>query len=259
MGKRRVILIGLVFATIILAIGIVKGDNSADTGKAGIVLTFDDRAVESWHSAKDLFEKYDAKATFFVTKYDSLSKDQIEMLKELQQDGHEIGSHGLSHLRATTFVKENSLEAYIAEEIVPSIKLMNADGIRPTSFAYPYGSRKKEIDNVLWDKFIIIRGTAPTKELKIKEQDLAYCSPNGKNKLIFGVGIDGIYENSIEDILEGIDRAKNNGEILTFYAHKIVEVEDNEKYEVARDKIETILKYIVANDMKFYTISEIAQ
>ena len=254
--KKIVLLIFLLIVGSTVAVGIVRKNNH---DKAGIVLTFDDRAVESWYSARDLFKKYDAKATFFVTKYHKLNQEKIEMLKNLKQDGHEVGSHGLNHIRATTFIKENSLKAYLSQEILPTVELMNIDGLGPTSFAYPYGSRKKEIDKALLEEFNIIRGTAPTKKVKIKDQDLAYCTSGRGNKLVFGVGIDGIYENTVKDILDGIDRAKKNGEILTLYAHKIVEVENKEKYVVGRDKIETILKYAADNGMKFYTISEIAQ
>lgn len=43
----------------------------------------------------DLYEKYNVKATFFITGY--IAKLYPEVVKIIQPYGHEIGSHGLSH------------------------------------------------------------------------------------------------------------------------------------------------------------------
>lgn len=43
----------------------------------------------------DLYEKYNVKATFFFTGY--IAKLYPEVVRMVQKNGHEIGSHGLSH------------------------------------------------------------------------------------------------------------------------------------------------------------------
>ncbi len=48
-----------------------------------IVLTFDDNHVESWYENRAIFNKYNAKVTFFITKPHKLSKKQIDLLLQL--------------------------------------------------------------------------------------------------------------------------------------------------------------------------------
>jgi peptidoglycan/xylan/chitin deacetylase (PgdA/CDA1 family) len=181
------------------------------------------------------------------------------MLRVLKRDGHEIASHGLNHLNALDFVNSNSLEAYIAEEIIPSIHMMEKDNLKPTSFAYPFGARTEEIDAALLEIFKIIRGTTYTNsKIRLKDLDSVYYMPGRSNGLVFGVGIDGIYNNTIEEILKGIDRARDKGEILVVYAHIIGDDEDDYSYMVSKNKLERILQYVKENDMVFYTMSEVA-
>ena len=225
----------------------------------GIVITFDDHYVESWYSARELFNEYGARVTFFIDNYHQLSTDELNMLRVLNRDGHEIASHGLNHLNALEFIDSNSLEAYLAEEINPSINIMGKDYLKPTASAYPFGARTEKIDEALFNIFKIIRGTTYTSNrIRLKDLNSVYYKPGKSNRLVFGVGIDGIYRNTIEEILEGIDRAKNNGEILVIYAHIIGEEEDEHNYIVSKNKLEMILQYVKENNMTFYTISEVA-
>ena len=232
-----------------------KGKDSA----GGIALTFDDHYVISWYSARELFKKYGARVTFFVDKYLEFNANELNLLKELKNDGHEIAGHGLYHLDAPQFVKEKSIDAYISEEIDSLIEVMAIDGFELTAFAYPGGARTKELYEALLKKFRIIRGTVYTgNKTALKNLDSAYYKPGNGNWLVFGVGIDGIYGNTVESILEGLERANRNGEVLVLYAHRIGESENENSYIVSMDKLEMILRYATHTNMKFYTISELA-
>ena len=65
-----------------------------------------------------------APVLLFIDNYHQLSTDELNMLRVLNRDGHEIASHGLNHLNALEFIDSNSLEAYLVEEINPSINIM---------------------------------------------------------------------------------------------------------------------------------------
>ncbi|NMA18591.1 MAG: polysaccharide deacetylase family protein [Clostridiaceae bacterium] len=225
----------------------------------GIMLTFDDKEIENWYSARDLFNKYHAKATFFITRSYLLTEDELSMMRALQEDGHVFGSHGYDHKNAIEFLKSSSLDDYIKEEITPSIQLMTEKGFEPMGFAYPYGSHTSELDHTLLKYFSILRATVvTTSEVRIKNLNKAYISKNNMSKIIYGVGIDDSYGNTLKEIMEGIDRAKKNGEILVFYSHVIKEKPDHdEKYVTSKSILEEILKYTSAKGLKFYTASEI--
>ena len=74
--------------------------------RSGICLSFDDRTVKEWYEIKDLLKKYNSHVTFFITQFDSLDSTEIRMLRELENEGHEIGSHGALHVRRKITLKK---------------------------------------------------------------------------------------------------------------------------------------------------------
>ena len=114
--------------------------------QAAYSISFDDKHIRSWYDARALFNKYDVKATFFITFPHELTGEEVEMLRALAADGHEIASHAYSHENATGYVKQKGLNAYTAAEVVPSINTMGELGYHPVTFAYPYGARTRSID-----------------------------------------------------------------------------------------------------------------
>jgi peptidoglycan/xylan/chitin deacetylase (PgdA/CDA1 family) len=109
--------------------------------QSAICLSFDDYPVDKWFELRELFLKYDAHVTFFVARFDTLTPNQIEKLRILQSDGHEIGFHGAKHLLSEYYIKDHSLDEYVQNEIIAGINKMNASGFYPTSFAYPYSAK----------------------------------------------------------------------------------------------------------------------
>ena len=56
--------------------------------RPGIFLTFDDRNMLHWEKQIPLFEKYNARVTFFVECFDKLTTEQLDALKKLRKAGH---------------------------------------------------------------------------------------------------------------------------------------------------------------------------
>jgi peptidoglycan/xylan/chitin deacetylase (PgdA/CDA1 family) len=121
--------------------------------EGGVVITFDDAYIDEWYSIRDLLNTYKAKVTFFVARFDRLNEDQIKKLKIFRNDGHEIAFHGLRHLNAVNFVKDNSVEKYLEVEILPGINIMKNKGFYPLSFSYPFVAHTSRIDNALFNLF----------------------------------------------------------------------------------------------------------
>jgi len=140
---------------------VTYADFAAGGGQGpGLALSFDDAAVDDWITARPLFLEYGARVTFFVTRYHLLTDDQRAELRELAADGHEIASHTVAHRRAPRYVEELGMAAYLADEILPSIDALRADGHAVTSFAYPYGARTAELDRALGAHFPVLRSVA---------------------------------------------------------------------------------------------------
>jgi len=132
----------------------------ADGGdpRCGISLSFDDNSVDEWFGLLDLFARYDARATFFVTKYDQMTDDQKAKLHALADAGNSIEAHGKSHVHGVDYVDAHGLTAYIEDEVRPSIEELRADGFTPRAFAYPYGERTPEMDGAITELVPIVRG-----------------------------------------------------------------------------------------------------
>lgn len=109
-----------------------------------IALTFDDgpHPTITYEVLKTL-EKYNAKATFFVTGH--RVEKSPDVLKDIFAAGHEIGNHTFNHPKLTE-LPMNQVEAQInnTSNLVKSII-----GEEPTLFRPPYGSFNKEIQNSL--------------------------------------------------------------------------------------------------------------
>ena len=86
--------------------------------RSGIALTFDDNYIDEWYAVRSIFQRYDAHATFYVSQYDGLDEDQIDKLRTLQADGHEIAFHGRYHTDAAAYLETHTIQQYLDYEII---------------------------------------------------------------------------------------------------------------------------------------------
>lgn len=128
----------------------------AGTGP-GLALSFDDTSISAWYDLRSLFDRYGARVTFFISRYAGVRDRERAMVKQLAADGHEIAAHTVNHLNGPAYVEEHGLAAYLADEVLPSLDVLRADGYDVTSFAYPFGARTREIDEALLPYVPVLR------------------------------------------------------------------------------------------------------
>ena len=126
----------------------------------GIALSFDDTFVDAWVALRPLFQKYNARLTFFISHYVTLKDRAHDELHELAADGHDIEAHTVLHLRAPDYVEQHGLNAYLHDEVDPSIKVLRDNGFAVNAFAYPFGVRTSEIDDAIAKRVPVIRSVA---------------------------------------------------------------------------------------------------
>lgn len=224
----------------------------AINSQAGVVITFDDNYINQWYKANTLLKKYNWKATFFISQFNTLTNVELRKLQSLKNQGNEIGGHGWIHLKAAPFEKHHGETDYLDKEILPMLKTMNEKSLAVHSFAYPYGSRSAVTDTILLKEFNIIRGTTYGKEAPSKQR----CYFNN-SRVLFGLGIDNSYaQYSIPYFISLLKYAKENNKIVIFYAHKPV-YKARRKYETEYKTLTEICKYVKENNMKFYTVSDL--
>ena len=127
----------------------------------GILLTFDDDNLEAWVNSLNQFDKYNAKATFYMAYTYCWNPSRWALCKQLQNDGMEIGAHTENHYYAPDYVRLYGIQSFIDNEILPNkqdISTNLSDPAIPTAFAYPYGNDiSSDTDNALLPYFDTIR------------------------------------------------------------------------------------------------------
>ena len=203
-------------------------DGGRDLSDGAVLLTFDDAFVTQWLAAADIFKQYDARATFFVSNPDQLSKQQIAGLTRLREAGHAIGCHSLRHHKAVDFAKKYGIKRYIQAEISPAMRALRAAGFSPTAFAYPNSQNNSQTDAALLKVFRHLRtGVGLEKGQRIRDLD-AIFTPVDKitqKGCLPGKGIDyagtARSPHAVAQICEAMRRAKSRREVLVLYAHNI--------------------------------------
>lgn len=115
----------------------------------GIALSFDDAGITSWYQGREMFQRHGARATFFVTRYAAWNDEWRQMLRDLASDGHSVEPHGRFHFDAPQYVEEHGVQAFLDDEVLPSIESLREDGYTPTTYAYPFGARTPETDRAI--------------------------------------------------------------------------------------------------------------
>jgi peptidoglycan/xylan/chitin deacetylase (PgdA/CDA1 family) len=185
---------------------------------AGLFLSFDDYCIDEWFALRELFSKYDGRVTFYVTKFDTLTDSQVEKLRLLQQDGHEIGFHGAHHVLSEHYIKAHSFREYFENEIHAGIKTMNARGFFPTSFAYPYSAKYWGTDTELLKYFHTIRSSVPFKGELVKMHE-AFYNFQGK-RIVNAVSIDQGKGIDITQIAAAFQKIKSDKTVLMLHGHE---------------------------------------
>lgn len=126
----------------------------------GLALSFDDTSVDAWVALRPLLQDYHARVTFFVSRYRNLSDEQHASLRLLAADGHDIEPHSVQHLRAPDYVDNYGIDAYLRNELDPSIEVLQRDGFEVHAFAYPFGARTGELDDAIAKRVPVIRSVA---------------------------------------------------------------------------------------------------
>ncbi len=233
----------------------MKSEMQIENHISGLCLTFDDCFIEEWFSALNMFAKFQAKATFFVSYFHLLDEIHINMLKEIQSKGHEIGYHSLSHPKAKEFLSQYTIQEYLDHEISPGLELMNSAGFTPKSFAFPYNQSTEELESQLLDQFDILR----LRSHKLVDA----MHPRYGNKILYGKCIDLNVDNipdikrlSADDIVDDFRLAYTNSQILVTYAHSISN-EVGPQSSISPFGLEYLLYWACEIGLKFYTASDL--
>ena len=90
----------IIFLAVLVIVLFASCKKITEKNISGVVLTFDDKYIDEWYMADSALQQYHWKATFFVTKINTLTPQQIDKLHFFVSEGHLVGGHGYKHLNA---------------------------------------------------------------------------------------------------------------------------------------------------------------
>jgi peptidoglycan/xylan/chitin deacetylase (PgdA/CDA1 family) len=111
---------------------------AANSDKKEIAITFDDGVLNPMQSklVLDVLKQYEVPATFFCIGKNLASKEQVQVLKRMDAEGHIIGNHSFSHANLFDFFSSKR----VVQEILDTDKVIQQHlNKQPLFFRPPYG------------------------------------------------------------------------------------------------------------------------
>ncbi len=186
-----------------------------------VVLTFDDSAQSHATIAGPLLKRYGFGATFFVTEgfdFSNNKRDYMtwEEIRQLHEDGFEIGNHTRDHLAIT-----EAAVGRLAEQLEAIASQCETHGIpRPVTFAWPGNATTPRAYEILADHGILFarRGGAPEKPYEGGE-GFAF-EPGRDHPLLLPSAGDARPDWTLENFVKAVDQARD-GRIAILQFHGV--------------------------------------
>jgi peptidoglycan/xylan/chitin deacetylase (PgdA/CDA1 family) len=215
--------------------------SSPSTSGGVVSLNFDDGCESAYVHGLPIIEAAGFKTTqFIITKRlgepGFLTTGQV---LAMQNSGHEIGAHTRTHPNLSTLTA-----AQQQDEIEGSLTDLEAIGVTPTSFAYPYGAYNDTTLSIVEKAgFLSARGTKR-----------GFNDASANRLLLNGwiLGPEGI--NDLNRITQAIDDAQTNGTWLILIFHRIDET--GEATSIPHEMLQEIVDHLVEQKTNVVTTRE---
>jgi peptidoglycan/xylan/chitin deacetylase (PgdA/CDA1 family) len=246
--------------------------------KPGIAFSFDDSyRINDWIKyGKELFGYYDVKVTFNINAIHHFegkrehTQNEIDMLLELQRNGHEIAHHSLTHKKATDYSNQFGIKKWLEDEIEALFQWMENQSHsltgekfkKPVTFVFPHFLYSSETLHELIPKYFkIARGYHYKDNL----------TPFNHEGFAPSICLDDYYSCNLTYVKKMIRIAKKAGENIIITCHSILPEDINWNdfgwgeesiksgtWRTTPKTIQLIIEEAKRNGMEFYTTSELA-
>jgi Polysaccharide deacetylase len=114
----------------------INNNNDKENNEKYVILVFDRGYKTTFTKAKPILDKYDFKATMFVACDRTQSPKGLswDQLRQLQNEGHDIQSHGSTHVKLIDLNTYEEMESIVREGKV----CLQEQGFNPTVFQALY-------------------------------------------------------------------------------------------------------------------------
>jgi peptidoglycan/xylan/chitin deacetylase (PgdA/CDA1 family) len=221
--------------------------------ETGLLLSFDDDYWQTWEKYFDLFDRFNARVTFFVQgayqpaahNAGSAGRGIADFCAEALGRGHDTGYHSVNHLDLTKV----SREEFDSETSGGAENFLNA-GIPFSAFAYPFGFSRPWMRDALAHVFALSRGYG----VRFRLYDLEAI----KEGYIVSKAIDNIIYPNDDDFERNIRlmllAAKFIGGVIPFTTH---DISDSAQWGIKPGRLEFLLETAKELKLKFYTFGDL--
>lgn len=228
--------------------------NTSNKPKPIVVFTFDDGAVEDINLMKPLFDEFGYKFTTYIvpnfvgTTQNGLDYMNKTQLKELYDDGHEIGSHTMNHLSMSSVSEE-----VVDYEMRESKKVLTEWGFEVNNFSYPFGQRNNLSGKIALKYFrtatlfnsAITPVTIPIKKVELERKSLGSYPDYTTSTFPVTDTFQDYYKYWVDDAI-------NNNRLTVFALHPWKMPNDTVQMGYLRD----VLQYCKDNNVSVMTLNK---
>lgn len=232
-------------------------NNWKDENEKVVIINFDDNWKSQYENALPILDEYGFKATFYVVcdYVDGKNRMSWEEVIALQNQGHEIGSHTMSHENL------DSLPAGLQEyQIIESKKCLEDRGLKVKSFSYPFNSGDEDsgVLNLVANNYEFARTAGGSDVFNEYHEDLLYQ--------IIGWSHDAEKKENNYNDLQMFQRFKEyvNGDETKKYTSKNIPIviyhkidNSNELYSTNPELFKAEMEYLYKNGFKVVTMEKI--
>lgn len=228
------------------------------------IINFDDNWKSQYENAKPILDEFDFKSTFYVVcdYIDGKNRMSWHDIQELQEQGHEIGSHTMTHENLDMITGDLRYH-----EIVESKKCLEAMGFKVTSFSYPFnsGDDKQEVLDLVSQNYNFARTAGGNGGGSSGGGSTLGSHEGYEQYTIVGWSHDATRkENNYSDLqmleafkeyISNFDNDIKNSNVPIIIYHKIEDTPDT--YNTSIDLFKSEMKYLYENGFRVVTMDEV--
>jgi peptidoglycan/xylan/chitin deacetylase (PgdA/CDA1 family) len=227
---------------------------SADGGEGVISIAFDDGRQDVYANAFPLLEDHGISATFYITtdwirdfSYDN-NYLSIAELRNLEDNGYEIGSHSKDHPWFTYLTDDE-----IRDECIDSKQLLESYGLSVNNFAYPSGLTNNHVDSIVSQYYRSARSAYegpsimpfPTTQFRLTGVEGETDDPSYYSQL-----------EALQDAEDIVDQVVSSKGYAIIFFHSVTEYETMDGYSISRQNFRSFLDYVIASGVKTLTVNQ---
>ena len=228
-----------------------QGYSKAPGKKALITFQFDHPFITQYTKAKPLFDSKGIKGSLMVN-INEVGKSKYFMtwdqLKEMRDEGWEIGGHSTTHPNMKTLDEEA-----IRYELSENKTILESHGFMDVkNFAYPYNWYDIDVVYVISDYFRSARTSVAQTGFRINPKRIHPYELSGYEARL---SID-----NVADTFKYVDKAQKEGRWLIFILHEF-NIDGNTDYNLSKDitnieAMELLIDYIQERDIPIVTTNQ---